>query len=210
MKTHTGLCILVSACWISAGLLAGCATVSEDAYPGNPRPPEEIARVSLPTFFTCTRVDGVRIKDPWWVNLLPGEHSLKVKLYRKSRNWRYGGDPVTLPFIVEAGHTYRMKICFFYVDSKDEIYDPHYYYVRKLGGSEEAARHALSLLGPDGWVYLDWLPEPLGVVLSWTPYMVDEADGSLVPHPDPKVTKAVEDLLTLVKQQREDVWSDKE
>ncbi|MBU0679512.1 MAG: hypothetical protein KJ626_15535 [Verrucomicrobia bacterium] len=201
----TGFCIVTVFCCSAAILLTGCYTPTLHVYEGDPHPDDEVAAVTLPTFLKCTRVDGKMAWDPMFLYFLPGEHSMEVSVSRKSKKMRYSGNPVILPFRIEAGHKYRMRVCFFYVDSNDDIYDPHYYYARKLGGSEKAARHALGLKDRDGWIYFDWLPSPLTLELSWTPYLVDEADGSVVPHPDPKVAQAVKDLLAIVEMQQKEL-----
>lgn len=170
-------------------------------YPGSGLSDKNIAVVSVPDFFRCSKVDGQTVWRPNRIEFLPGEHVVKIGMTGRRDAARYAGSPVELPFRVEAGRRYRMKICCF-VDVGDEIFEPHSYYVRKLGGSRADALAMLGVVDSDGWSPLSFLPDTVSV--AWTPYLVEDADGSLVPyHPDPKVAAAVRALLALVKKQRE-------
>lgn len=205
MKTmHT--CATVILRCLAAAVLTGCVATDTPTYPGAPRPATELAKVEIPAFVDCSRVDGKRTSYPLRIDFLPGVHSMRAKVFRKSKKMRYKRDPVTFSFHVEAGQKYRMKVCFHYVDSKGDIYDPHYYYVHKQGGAKSDALHALGIKDWDGWVYLDWLPTRLDVDLIWTPYLLNVVDGSVASPPDPEVGKALRQLLATVKSQQEELW----
>ena len=110
---------LVVACTLAIPA-AGCAKGPIlHHYDGGVRPLSEVAMVQLPINLEVLRINGAAPRFPFTrpaqVQFPPGPHNFQVR-FADAGAWAAGGpillhaDAVTVPLMLEAGHTYEFKV----------------------------------------------------------------------------------------------------